>query len=325
VPDPTPAATPTATAVAATPSAAPTVPADYELVEFDVAPGSRPHDVAPAPDGTVWYTGQSNGTLGLLDPVSGTVIAEVDLGQGSAPHGVIVGADGAAWVTDSGRNEIQRVDGGSHEITRYPLPGRNVNLNTAAFDGGGRLWFTGQGGAYGSVDPASGEVDVFEAPRGRGPYGIAATPSGEVWFVSLAGNYLARIESGTGEAEIVDVPTAGQNARRVWSDSTGRLWVSEWDAGQLAMYDPAGGAWREWVLPGPGPRAYSVYVDELDLVWLTDFGSNSIVRFDPATETFLSFPIPSADASVRQMLGRPGEVWGAESGTDKLIVLRPRP
>jgi virginiamycin B lyase len=250
------------------------------------------------------------------------VIAEVDLGQGSAPHGVIVGADGAAWVTDSGRNEIQRVDGGSHEITRYPLPGRNVNLNTAAFDGGGRLWFTGQGGAYGSVDPASGEVDVFEAPRGRGPYGIAATPSGEVWFVSLAGNYLARIESGTGEAEIVDVPTAGQNARRVWSDSTGRLWVSEWDAGQLAMYDPAGGAWREWVLPGPGPRAYSVYVDELDLVWLTDFGSNSIVRFDPATETFLSFPIPSADASVRQMLGRPGEVWGAESGTDKLIASR---
>jgi len=25
---------------------------------------------------------------------------------------------------------------------------------------------------------------------------------------------------------------------------------------------------------------------------------------------------------VRQILGRPGEVWGAESGTDRLVVVR---
>jgi virginiamycin B lyase len=67
---------------------------------------------------------------------------------------------------------------------------------------------------------------------------------------------------------------------------------------------------------------YAVYVDELDLVWITDFGSNALVRFDPATETFDSFSIPSAGAEVRQLLGRDGEVWGAESATDKLIVLR---
>lgn len=71
--------------------------------------GSGPHDVAPAPDGTVWYTGQRNGTLGRLDPASGAV-QEVSLGQGSSPHGVIVGPDGAAWVTDSGLDAILRVD-----------------------------------------------------------------------------------------------------------------------------------------------------------------------------------------------------------------------
>jgi streptogramin lyase len=27
---------------------------------------------------------------------------------------------------------------------------------------------------------------------------------------------------------------------------------------------------------------------------------------------------------VRQILGRPGEVWGAESGVDKLVVVRRR-
>ncbi len=45
----------------------------FDLVEFDVPSGSHPHDVAPALDGGVWYTSQQNGTLGLLDPVTGRV------------------------------------------------------------------------------------------------------------------------------------------------------------------------------------------------------------------------------------------------------------
>ena len=65
-----------------------------------------------------------------------------------------------------------------------------------------------------------------------------------------------------------------------------------------------------------------MYVDELDAVWLSDFGSNAILRFDPVTETFLRFPSTSNPANVRQLLGRPGEVWGAESAADRVIVIR---
>jgi virginiamycin B lyase len=69
---------------------------------------------------------------------------------------------------------------------------------------------------------------------------------------------------------------------------------------------------------------YAVYVDETDAVWLSDFGANTLVRFDPATERFTSIRLPSSFADVRQILGRPGEVWGAESGVDKLVVVRTR-
>jgi streptogramin lyase len=31
--------------------------------------------------------------------------------------------------------------------------------------------------------------------------------------------------------------------------------------------------------------------------------------------------LPSSPAKVRQLLGRSGEVWGAESGVDKLVVV----
>jgi virginiamycin B lyase len=98
--------------------------------------------------------------------------------------------------------------------------------------------------------------------------------------------------------------------------------VSEWNAGQLGMYDPATGLWREWRLPGDNPQAYAVYVDERDQVWLSDFGANAMVRFDPQAESFEVFPLPGTPANVRQILGRPGEVWGAESGVDKIVVIR---
>ena len=296
----------------------------FTVTTYPVPAGSHPHDVAPAVDGGVWYTAQNLGSLGWLDPETGDG-RQIPLGQGSRPHGVIVDADGVAWVTDSGLNAIVRVDGETDEVTPFRLPASApvVDLNTAAFDAEGVLWFTGQAGFYGRLDPETEQVEVFEAPRGRGPYGIAATPDGEIWFVSLAGRYLADVDEASGEVAEVDPPTSS-GLRRVWADSSGRLWVSEWEAGQVAVYDPATDEWREWRLPGEAPQAYSVYVDDTDAVWLTDFGANAIVRFDPETETFTSFPADNP-AEVRQMLGRPGEVWGAESAADQLVVVRTDP
>ncbi len=297
--------------------------AEVRIESFPVPDGAHPHDVAPAPDGTVWYTAQHQEALGRLDPRTGKTL-HVPLGEGSRPHGVIVGPDGLAWVTDGGLNAMVSVHPDTLAVTRYPLPDGTgyANLNTATFDGGGTLWFTGQSGIYGSLDPKSGEMRVYTAPRGYGPYGIHRTPDGEVWYSSLAGSYIGRIDSRTGMVQVFDPPTDGAGARRVWSDSRGVLWISEWNSGKLARYDPEAGTWREWPLPGDDPRTYAVYVDETDRVWVSDFGANAILRFDPDRETFESFPIPRPGAAVRQMLGRKGEVWTAESGTDRLTVYR---
>ena len=298
-------------------------PPRVTLREYRVFDGAGPHDVAPARDGTVWFTAQAAGELGRLDPRTGRV-RRVSLGAGSAPHGVIVGPEGAAWITDGGRNAIVRVEPRSFRVRRFPLPADRpaANLNTASFDREGRLWFTGQAGIYGRLDPRSGRVRVFDAPRGAGPYGIATTPGGAVWYASLAGSHIARIAQRSGRAHVVEPPTDGQGARRIWPDSQGRLWVSEWNAGKVGVYNPATRRWREWRLPGDSPQPYAVYVDETDLVWITDFGANALVRFDPVREKFERFRLRSPAASVRQLLGRQGEVWGAESGADRLVVAR---
>lgn len=334
-PIPTPATTSPATATSAAQTARPAgSPGPITLREFPVPAGSGPHDVAPAADGGVWYTAQRSGELGWLDPRTGQT-KHVKLGPGSSPHGVIVGPDGAPWVTDSGLNAIVRVDPRTSEVQRFPLPGAPANLNTAVAARNGVVYYTGQNGYFGRYVPGmtlapGGFVQQFPAPRGRGPYGITVTPSGTVFYASLAGHHIARVvepvstaDPGPLEAEAIEPPTKNAGPRRVWSDSKGVIWVSEWDAGQLGRYDPASRQWKEWKLPGARPQAYAVFVDDRDIVWLSDFGASAIVRFDPATERFDSFP-HAANGNVRQIHGRPGEVWGALSAHDKLLLVKTR-
>jgi virginiamycin B lyase len=281
------------------------------------------HDVAPAPDGGVWFTAQASGNLGWFDPKTGRTEL-ISLGTRSSPHGVIQGPDKAAWLTDGGQNAIVRVGWPDRKVQVFPLPGGSsyANLNTCAFDGDGDLWFTGQSGVYGKLAVKSGQVTVKEAPRGHGAYGICSTPAGDCWFSSLANSYIARIDRKTGEAHVVDPPTRNQGARRVWSDSKGRLWVSEWNSGQLSMHDPQSKTWKQWKVPGDSPRVYAVFVDDRDIPWVSEWSGNAVYSFDPRTEKFERYAMPRENANIRQILGRPGEVWLPESGNEHISVIR---
>jgi virginiamycin B lyase len=289
---------------------------------FELPEGSGPHDAAPGPSGQIWYTAQRQGALGVIDVASGKV-RQIPLGPNSAPHGVIQGPDGSAWITDGGQNAIVRVDPATERVDVWTLPeGTGYgNLNTGAFDRDGVHWFTGQSGIYGRIDPASGQLEVWKDPKGPGPYGIATTPDGDVWYVSLAGSHLARPDLSTGKVTIIEPPDENPGLRRVWSDSRGDLWITGWNSGKLYRYRPATGEWNSWQLPGDGAMAYAVYVDERDKVWVSDFTANATLVFDPATESFSPVPGSAPGANVRQILGRAGEVYLPESGTDRLMLV----
>ena len=295
----------------------------FRVKYYPVAAGMGSRDIAPAPDGTIWFCGQRNGMLGRLDPRDGS-FKLVDLGKGAAPHGVLIGPDGAPWVTEGGQNAIAASIPGIIVSPCFACPKRKPTP-TSTLPCSTEAEFAGLLASPASMAGStlkSADMRVFKAPRGHGPYGITVTPKGDVWYASLAGNHIARIDLATGNATVVEPPTPNQGARRVWSDSKGRIWVSEWNSGNVSMHDPADGFWKAWKLPGERPRTYSVYVDDKDKVWLTDFAANAIVRFDPLTEKFNAFPSDRPGANVRQMNGRPGEAWGGESGTNRLVVIQ---
>lgn len=294
---------------------------DFETRVIQLPEGSRPHDAAPGRPGEIWYTAQRQGALGIID-VAEWSFRQVPLGTDSAPHGVVLGPEGKAWITDGGQNAIVRYDPESETIDVWKLPEDTgyTNLNTGAFDAEGIHWFTGQNGIYGKVD-AQGQLEVFEDPEGRGPYGIDATPEGEIWYVSLAGSHLAKVDRADGSVTLFEPPHEDAGLRRVWSDSNGDLWISGWNSGQLYRYRPDEDEWTSFDLPGEA-KTYAVYVDERDDVWVTDFTSNNTLVFDPDSEEWVAtIPGSGPDARVRQILGRANEVYLPESGTDRLMLV----
>src|SRR2546427_1304174 len=87
---------------------------------YQLPPGSFPHDVAAAPDGSVWFSGQQQGFAGRFDPTTGK-LERISLGAGAAPHGVIIGSHGAPWLTEGGNDAIARVDLKTKEVKLFPL------------------------------------------------------------------------------------------------------------------------------------------------------------------------------------------------------------
>jgi virginiamycin B lyase len=51
-------------------------------------------------------------------------------------------------------------------------------------------------------------MQVWDAPKGVGPYGITATPDGAIYYVSLAGSFLGKPDLDTGETTVIEPKTA---------------------------------------------------------------------------------------------------------------------
>lgn len=297
--------------------------ADYQTKVMPLPNRTYIHDVAPTQNGQVFWTAQSDGLLGILDPKTGTN-KFVKLGEGSAPHGIITGKDGKAWIADGGQNAIVSYDPKSEGLKVYPLPDDTgyTNLNTPTEDKDGNIWFTGQNGWHGKLDIKTSKVSVWKSPRGRGSYGITTTPDGEVWFVSLANSYLGKIDRATGNVEVFDPPVKNTGVRRVWSDSKGTLWMSEWNTGMIASFTPSTRQWHRYAIPGVSrANLYAVYVDNKDVVWVSNWGDNKVYSFDPKTLQFTAVPGSSSGADIRQINGANGVVFLPESGNASVMAV----
>jgi virginiamycin B lyase len=309
--------------------AAVVVTSTIEIEEWPVPwERTRPRDPYVAPDGRVWFVGQTADYAGVFDPKS-REFHRFPLPDGAGPHTLIVDAAGIVWYAGNRAAHIGRLDPATGAIKQFPTPDGVQDPHTLVFDGKGGIWFTAQqSNAVGHFDPRSGAMRVLQVPTpGARPYGIVVAPDGRPWIVLFGTNKLATVDPQAFTLREIALPREGARPRRLVVTSDGTVWYGDYAGGHLGRYEPATGAFREWPLPGgTGSLPYAMAVDGEDRIWLVETGlrPNRFVMFDPRTSAFGDpTPIPSGAGSVRHMMFHAATrtIW---FGTDANTIGRAR-
>jgi virginiamycin B lyase len=288
--------------------------------------GQRPHDPAPAPDGSIWWTGQWANVLGRLDPRTGSLREYLLKTPDSDPHGLIADTAGNIWYTGISKRHVGKLDPISGEVTEYPTPDTAARgPHTPIFDQKGNLWFTLQSGMVGRIVPATGEVKVVRTPTANTyPYGIAVNSAGVPWYVDFRGNRVGSVDPVTMEIREYSLPDTAARPRRIAITPDDAVWYTDHARGYLGRFDPKTRTVREW--PSPGGRQSRPYgiAATGPVIWYSESGvrPNTLVRFDPATEKFQTWTIPSGGGIVRHMMATPdGNLVLALSGVNRVALV----
>lgn len=299
-------------AVLALAAAAPLAAQQPRLEEWAVPwERSRPRDPYVAPDGRVWFVGQTGHYAAVFTP-STQEFRRYELGDGVGPHNLIVDPTGIVWFSGNLVGYIGRLDPADGAIRRYPMPDSTIrDPHTLVFDSHGDIWFTAQqGNVIGKLTVATGTIRLVRVPTPRArPYGIVIDRTDRPWIVLFGTNKLATVDPRTFALTEFDIPRPEARPRRIALTSDGAVWYGDYAAGILGRFDPATRAFREWPLPGgPRSRPYAMLSDDRDRVWVVETGAqpNQFVGFDARTFRMIgTAPVPSGGGSVRHMMYDP--------------------
>ncbi|MFV1987522.1 MAG: lyase [Gemmatimonadota bacterium] len=301
-------------------------------------PESRPRDPMVAPDGRVWFVGQTADYAAVLDPETGE-FTRYDLAPGTGPHNLIVDTDGLVYYAGNRANHIGILDPETGDIEKIMMPDERArDPHTLIWDRNGDIWFTvQQGNLIGFLDKESKEVRLVDAPEiqgGRGtssrPYGIKIDSQNRPWIAHFGTNLNGMVDPASFELIGYDLPE-GSLPRRLVIDSKDRIWYVDYRRGKIGLVVEDEGFQREWDLPaGEQSRPYGVAIDKDDVVWAVETGiqPNRFVGFDTKTETFVgTVEVGSGGGTIRHMYydESTDSIWfGTDVNTVGRAVLSPR-
>jgi virginiamycin B lyase len=287
------------------------------IQEWPVSYGGRVRDPFMAPDGKVWFVGQTGGYAAHFDTGNAQFQRLVVPSQ---PHSIIVDNFGRPWYTGNTSAHIGRIDPVTQAVQRFPTP-QASDPHTMVFARDGGLWATAQNSdVIFRLDTATGTVDYLPTSAGSRPYGIDLAPDGTVWAVLFGTNKLARIDPVAKTLQEIALTRAAARPRRIGITSDGAIWYGDYNGGRVGRYDPETRENQDWLMPGgSGSQPYAMTVDHLDRLWLvaTGLNPNRLVAFDSRTRTFVADePLPGGANVVRHMVyHRPTRtIW---YGTDR--------
>lgn len=288
-------------------------------------PGAVPHDPAVDSKGNIWLTLQETGHLARFNPETHEWKLFKVPTEESGPHGLVVEADGDIWFTENYAGKIGRLDPKTGAFREY-TPVNAKDPHTPVFGPDGALWFTSQNSnVIGRLDVRTGKItELGVSTQDAHPYGIVSAEDGALWFCELTGGKIGRLDPSTSVMSEYWPPRDKIEPRRLVA-VRGAIYFTDFGGGRLGRLTLADKQFKLWASPsGPDSEPYGIAADTTGKIWYeeSDAKANKLVRFDPAAEAFKTYPMPAANASVRNITrDAKGRLWMPLSLANKLAVL----
>ncbi len=242
----------------------------------------------------------------------------------------------------SARCFISKFDPKTLKLTEYPVkelkpgfPEGNLDLEA---DKEGTLWFdTMFQGALGSLDPATGKMNLYPLPPQYDNKGVQLNfvglrheVDGKVWTKDVGSQHIYRLDLASGKWDAFD-PTkllaadGRRNVYQVESDSHNNLWMAEFTDGHLGKIDAKTGKVTWYDLPTQHARARRIEIDAADRVIVTEYQGNKVAIFDPVTEKITEYPMPVPwFGPYRAQTDKNGEIWTGGMNADRVVRTDPK-
>ena len=287
---------------------------EVEIKQHEVPfPVGRSRDAFVAPDGRIWFVGQTGNYLAMFDPKA-SEFKKHEIPDGTNPHTNIVTPDGIVWLAGNGNGTIVRFDPKNNNVKVIPVPVEGVartDPHTMVYDGKGGIWFTSQNSNFvAHLTIATEKIHVIKTSNQTRPYGIILDPEGRPYFDLFGTNKIGTIDPQTMQLKTFDLPEAGARPRRIGRTSDGIIWYTDYSRGFLGRLDPRTGKVDEFANPsGNRSLPYAMTIDDADRVWYVETGvqPNRMVAFDTKLRKVIyssAVPGPSPNA-VRHMVFDP--------------------
>jgi virginiamycin B lyase len=174
------------------------------MKEYKLPDNAKPHSVTPDPAANIGYTGNSNATIGKLDPRTGT-ISEYKMPNPDArdPHTAEFDKNGTLWFTLQQSNMVGRLNPATGEIKLVKMP----------------------------------------TAKSR-PYGIKVAADGSLWVACNGSNCIVRVDPKTMDVRECKLPIEKTTVRRLDIASDGIIWYVNSSQGRLGRLDQSQGRSR---------------------------------------------------------------------------------
>jgi virginiamycin B lyase len=242
-------------------------PKTQSFKEWDLPAGHRPHGLLVDKHGMVWTTGNGNGTIGKLDPVSGKMTEFKTPSGGGGPHTLIITDDQRAiWFTMQSGNKVASLDTRTGAIKEYPSSGGPYGL---ALDKAGNVWFCRMGdNKMGKLDPNTGQMAEVDTGGGSRPRRVATAPDGMLWITFYGNGKLAKLDpSAMKVVKTYPLPAGDAGPYAVTVDGGGVVWANEISTDTVVRFDPKTEQMRVVQLPSKNVGIRKMVTDASGRLW----------------------------------------------------------